>query len=87
MFSSLDLAGTKDAGNHQYRAGIWTWVRPHLSVVRFFVREFTRIFANLKPIRADLRRLADSFGTYEKPPRLTVVTPGHALRMHFLQIC
>ena len=44
-------------------------------MVRFFVREFTRIFANLKPIRADLRRLADSFGAYEKPPRLTVVTP------------
>jgi len=37
--------------------GVWL----HLSVVRLFVREFTRIFANLKLIRADLRRLADYF--------------------------
>ncbi len=28
---------------------------------QFFVREFTRIFANRRPIRADLRRLADGF--------------------------
>ena len=31
-------------------------VRPRLNMVGFFVREFTRIFANLSPIRADLRR-------------------------------
>jgi hypothetical protein len=56
-------------------------VRLHLNVVRFFIREFTRIFAKQKPIRADivpagyLRRVADGFRACEKSPRLTAAVP------------
>jgi hypothetical protein len=39
------------------RRSVWQ----HLSVVKVFVCEFSPIFANLKTIRADLRRFADYF--------------------------
>jgi hypothetical protein len=40
-----------------------------------FIGKYTRIFVHQKPIRADLRRLADSFCACEKPPRLTAMMP------------
>jgi WD40 repeat protein len=50
-------------------------------VVSFFVREFTRIFANPNPIRADLRRFADRFLCRDRQPRLTVAIPDDLLAL------
>ena len=53
-------------------------VRLHLNVVGFFVREFTRIFTNPNPIRADWRRVADGFWC---PRQTTTFNCGDTLRV------